>query len=106
MSMGSPYQTMLTVASATTPTSSTSALSTLGGDHSIGSQRLSGSASTVAATSTSTLASSPRTNKLGVSLDDLAAKILPPKRMLGGREYYPDKTLPYLLPCDEQESER
>ncbi|KAF9363520.1 hypothetical protein BGX34_003917 [Mortierella sp. NVP85] len=105
-SMGSPYQTMLTVASATTPTSSTSALSTLGGDHSPGSQRLSGNASTVAATSTSTLASSPRTNKLGVSLDDLAAKILPPKRMLGGREYYPDKTLPYLLPCDEQEGER
>ncbi|KAI8347827.1 S-adenosyl-L-methionine-dependent methyltransferase [Mortierella sp. GBAus27b] len=26
--------------------------------------------------------------------------------MLGGREYYPDKTLPYLLPCDEQEAER
>ncbi|ORZ28178.1 S-adenosyl-L-methionine-dependent methyltransferase, partial [Lobosporangium transversale] len=22
------------------------------------------------------------------------------------REYHPDKTLPYLLPCDEQESER
>ncbi|KAF9966823.1 hypothetical protein BGZ70_001137 [Mortierella alpina] len=45
-------------------------------------------------------------SKNGLSLDDLAAKILPPRRLLGGREYNPDKTLPYLLPCDEQEGER
>jgi len=45
-------------------------------------------------------------NKFGLSIEELAAKILPPRRVLGGREYYPDKTLPYLLPCDEQEGER
>ncbi|KAF9281314.1 hypothetical protein BGZ68_006725 [Mortierella alpina] len=45
-------------------------------------------------------------SKNALSLDDLAAKILPPRRLLGGREYNPDKTLPYLLPCDEQEGER
>ncbi|KAF9997460.1 hypothetical protein BGZ65_006972 [Modicella reniformis] len=57
--------------------------------------------------SDSGIGSSPKGKKMSsVSLDDLAAKILPSRRMLGGREYYPDKTLPYLLPCDEQESER
>ncbi|KAK3846370.1 MAG: hypothetical protein J3R72DRAFT_363346 [Linnemannia gamsii] len=45
-------------------------------------------------------------NKSGLTSDELAARILPLRRLLGGREYYPDKTLPYLLPCDEQESER
>ncbi|KAF9326072.1 hypothetical protein BG006_010456 [Podila minutissima] len=45
-------------------------------------------------------------HRSGLSSEELAAKILPPRRVLGGREYYPDKTLPYLLPCDEQEGER
>ncbi|KAF9558249.1 hypothetical protein EC968_007202 [Mortierella alpina] len=51
-------------------------------------------------------ASETMVSKSGLSLDDLAAKLLPPRRLLGGREYHPDKTLPYLLPCDEQEGER
>ncbi|KAG0021813.1 hypothetical protein BGZ80_001641 [Entomortierella chlamydospora] len=95
-STASQYQNMLAMTSTSPPSSSSSSLSTPGGE---------GGQSTVVV-STSAATSPPRTNKLGLSLDEIAAKILPPRRLLGGREYYPDKTLPYLLPCDEQEGER
>ncbi|KAI1316630.1 hypothetical protein EDD11_009665 [Mortierella claussenii] len=112
----SHYPSMLAMTNASPPSSSSSSLSTPGGaaggvrgdleasssyshHHPSQSQHL----LSAAVSSGSVM---PRANKLGLSLDDLAAKILPPRRLLGGREYYPDKTLPYLLPCDEQEGER
>ncbi|KAF9182572.1 hypothetical protein BGZ49_004686, partial [Haplosporangium sp. Z 27] len=109
-STGSQYQNMLAMTSTSPPSSSSSSLSTPGGD---GGRNGNGhydqyshsQPSGAPAVSTMAATTSPKANKLGVSLDDLAAKILPPRRLLGGREYYPDKTLPYLLPCDEQEGE-
>lgn len=96
-STGSQYQAMMAMTNSASRSSSSSSLSD-GGSSAQQQQQQS--------SSDSTIGGSPRANKLGLSLDDLAAKILPPRRMLGGREYYPDKTLPYLLPCDEQEAER
>ncbi|KAF9350724.1 hypothetical protein BGX26_011153 [Mortierella sp. AD094] len=105
-STGSQYQNMLAMTSTSPPSSSSSSLSTPGGEGGLSSHHQYNHSSGAAAVSTSAATSFPKANKLGLSIDDLAAKILPPRRLLGGREYYPDKTLPYLLPCDEQEGER
>ncbi|KAF9116640.1 hypothetical protein BGX27_000559 [Mortierella sp. AM989] len=109
-STGSHYQNMLAMTSTSPPSSSSSSLSTPGGEnggsHHQHNQYPYNQSTSPGAVSTSVATPFPKTNKLGLSLDDLAAKILPPRRLLGGREYYPDKTLPYLLPCDEQEGER
>ncbi|KAF9544826.1 hypothetical protein EC957_011647 [Mortierella hygrophila] len=104
-STGSHYHTMLAMTSAASPpSSSSSSLSNPGGPTSEPA-----TVSTVAATGHGNGASKSTTSltkSSGLSADELAARILPLRRLLGGREYYPDKTLPYLLPCDEQESER
>ncbi|KAF8941645.1 hypothetical protein BGZ58_003675 [Dissophora ornata] len=102
-SNGSHYHNTLAMTTASQPSSSSSSLSGENGGsaqhHNNGSYHTNNQAST-------TVSTAPKLSKLGHSLDELAAKILPPRRLLGGREYYPDKTLPYLLPCDEQEGER
>ncbi|KAF9923190.1 hypothetical protein FBU30_006742 [Linnemannia zychae] len=101
-STGSHYRNMLTMTSAASlPSSSSSSLQSNPG----------GPTSEPASVSTATMSgniskSTTSLTKTGLSADDLAAKILPLRRLLGGREYHPDKTLPYLLPCDDQESER
>lgn len=103
-STGSHYHSMLAMTSAASPpSSSSSSLSNPGGPTS---EPV--TVSTVAATGHGNGASKSTTSlkSSGLSADELAARILPLRRLLGGREYYPDKTLPYLLPCDEQESER
>ncbi|KAF9280603.1 hypothetical protein BGZ88_012098 [Linnemannia elongata] len=104
-STGSHYHSMLAMTSAASPpSSSSSSLSNPGGPASEPAP-----VSTVAATGHGNGASKSTTSlakSSGLSADELAARILPLRRLLGGREYYPDKTLPYLLPCDEQESER
>lgn len=104
-STGSHHHTMLAMTSAASPpSSSSSSLSNQGGPTS---EPI--TVSTVAATGHGNGASKSTTSltkSSGLSADELAARILPLRRLLGGREYYPDKTLPYLLPCDEQESER
>ncbi|KAG0257242.1 hypothetical protein BG011_004064 [Mortierella polycephala] len=108
-STGSHFQTMLAMTSASPPSSSSSSLSNPGSDstapptnyNNSGNNQYAQHHSSPVVPTTKTIA-----NKFGHLLDELAAKILPPRRLLGGREYYPDKTLPYLLPCDEQEGER
>ncbi|KAF9125651.1 hypothetical protein BGW39_007233 [Mortierella sp. 14UC] len=100
-STGSHYHTMLAMTSAASPpSSSSSSLSNPGGGPSTESATVSTGAVAGNNKSTTSL------TKSGLSADEFAARILPLRRLLGGREYYPDKTLPYLLPCDEQESER
>ncbi|KAG0368262.1 hypothetical protein BGX24_002889 [Mortierella sp. AD032] len=103
-STGSHYHTMLAMTSAASPpSSSSSSLSNPIG----GPSTEAATVSTVAANSTNNHNKATISlNKSGLTSDELAARILPLRRLLGGREYYPDKTLPYLLPCDEQESER
>ncbi|KAG0035034.1 hypothetical protein BGZ82_005434 [Podila clonocystis] len=117
-STGSHFHTMLAMTSASPPSSSSSSLSNVdsnqGNVHYHQSQHQqqhpSPSSSGTALPSVSAgggqTKGSSTTHKSGLTIEELAAKILPPRRVLGGREYYPDKTLPYLLPCDEQESER
>ncbi|KAF9152610.1 hypothetical protein BG015_005007 [Linnemannia schmuckeri] len=101
-SMGSHYHTMLAMTSAASPPSSaSSSLSNPGGPSPESAVVSISAVSAGASKSTTSL-----TKSSGFSADELAARILPLRRLLGGREYYPDKTLPYLLPCDEQESER
>ncbi|KAF9106547.1 hypothetical protein BGX29_009188 [Mortierella sp. GBA35] len=102
-STGSHYHTMLAMTSAASPpSSSSSSLSNPGGP----SESTPNAVTTAGANVGSKSGSSMALTKSGLSADELAARILPLRRLLGGREYYPDKTLPYLLPCDEQESER
>ncbi|KAG0098803.1 hypothetical protein BGZ93_010273 [Podila epicladia] len=117
-STGSHFHTMLAMTSTSPPSSSSSSLSNV--DNNQGNvqyhqsqhqqQYPSPSSSGTALPSVSAgggqTKGSSTTHKSGLSIEELAAKILPPRRVLGGREYYPDKTLPYLLPCDEQEGER
>ncbi|KAG0364909.1 hypothetical protein BGZ54_007036 [Gamsiella multidivaricata] len=106
-STGSHYQNILAMTSASPPSSSSSSLSTSGVENGTGQNHYShNQPSNAAVVPTSAASAAPKANKLGLLLEELAAKVLPPRRMLGGREYYPDKTLPYLLPCDEQEGER
>ncbi|KAG0285581.1 hypothetical protein BGZ96_010182 [Linnemannia gamsii] len=101
-STGSHYHTMLAMTSAASPpSSSSSSLSNPGGPSSE-----SVAASTSAVGNGSSKSTTSWTKSSGLSSDELATRILPLRRLLGGREYYPDRTLPYLLPCDEQESER
>ncbi|KAG0228430.1 hypothetical protein BGW42_002222 [Actinomortierella wolfii] len=70
-----------TIAGPSTPTASTSALP-------------------------STTAKQQHSSRTSGKLDELAGNISQPLQLMSGREYHPDKTIPYLLPCDEQESER
>ncbi|KAF9160138.1 hypothetical protein DFQ26_005854 [Actinomortierella ambigua] len=41
-----------------------------------------------------------------IKLDELVARVAQSHFPQSGREYHPDRTIPYLLPCDEQECER
>ncbi|KAF9971302.1 hypothetical protein BGZ73_005773 [Actinomortierella ambigua] len=47
-----------------------------------------------------------KTLSSSIKLEDLVAKVALSHRPLSGREYHPDRTVPYLLPCDAQEGER
>ncbi|KAF9954569.1 hypothetical protein BGZ72_004480 [Mortierella alpina] len=110
-STGSHFQNMFAMTSASLSSSSSSLISNSGAENASVAQQQQQQQPTsqpaaAAASGAATLVSKTAIAKSGLSLDDLAAKILPPRRLLGGREYYPDKTLPYLLPCDEQEGER
>lgn len=111
-STGSHFHSMLAMTSASPSSSSSSSLSNVdnnqGNAHYHQSQYPASSGTSlpgVSAGGGQTKGGSTM-QRSGLSIEELAAKILPPRRVLGGREYYPDKTLPYLLPCDEQESER
>jgi len=102
------YHPMLAMTSTSPPSSSSSS------SLSMATAPMPSSSTTAAAATADSIPTSPNKgmssskgySKSGLSIEEIAAKILPPRRLLGGREYYPDKTLPYLLPCDEQESER
>ncbi|KAF9937773.1 hypothetical protein BGZ67_000929 [Mortierella alpina] len=107
-STGSHFQNMFTMTSASLSSSSSSSIhSTSGAENAsvVAHSHQQQQAIPPPACATA-LVSKTIVSKSGLSLDDLAAKILPPRRLLGGREYNPDKTLPYLLPCDEKEGER
>ncbi|KAF9183250.1 hypothetical protein BGZ50_004369 [Haplosporangium sp. Z 11] len=108
-STGSHFHSMLAMTSASPSSSSSSLLLNLGGDNTAApANNSNGDNNQYAQHHSSPMVPIAKTsaNKFGHLLDELAAKILPPRRLLGGREYHPDKTLPYLLPCDEQEGER
>ncbi|KAF9025538.1 hypothetical protein BGZ52_009005 [Haplosporangium bisporale] len=116
-STGSHFQTMLAMTSASPPSSSSSSLSNVENNQSNTHYRNLHQQHPWPTPSSAAVASGSgggggggqtkgTMNKSGLSIEEIAAKILPPRRVLGGREYYPDKTLPYLLPCDEQEGER